>query len=60
MVAFAGACELGWRQRNENPFHPDLTQRFGPGLAGSRLRPIDHKGGHPVEEFPKDLLGLAG
>jgi hypothetical protein len=27
-------------------------------LADSRLRLIDHKAGHPVEEFPKDLLGL--
>jgi hypothetical protein len=27
-------------------------------LAGSRVRLIDHKAGHPVEEFPKDLLGL--
>src|SRR5204862_6143966 len=27
-------------------------------LTNSRLHPIDHKGRHSVEEFPKDLLGL--
>jgi len=29
-------------------------------LADSRLYLIDHKARHSIEEFPKDLLGLAG
>jgi hypothetical protein len=32
------------------------ARRFA--LAYSRLRLIDHEAGHPVKEFPKDLLGL--
>jgi hypothetical protein len=32
------------------------ARRFA--LADSRLHLIDHKARHPVEEFPKDLLGL--
>jgi hypothetical protein len=33
------------------------VRRFAP--ADSRLCPIDHKGRHSVEEFPKDLLGFS-
>jgi hypothetical protein len=32
------------------------ARRFA--LADSGVRLIDYKAGHPVEEFPKDLLGL--
>jgi hypothetical protein len=31
-----------------------------PALADSRFYLIDHKSGHSIEEFPKDLLGLCG
>jgi hypothetical protein len=40
----------------EIPSYRSRSSLFG--LADPRLRLIDHKARHPVEEFPKDVLGL--
>ncbi len=43
------AVSAGWNERGRRIC----------SLADSRLYPIDHKGRHSIEEFPKDLLGLS-